>query len=525
MKKFFAFVTVALMSISMFAENITVAQAIEIGKKLAAKAETAEEYTVEGYVGKAYTFNSTLKTQTFYMTDDANADSEANFDFQAYLCKLDKAVTTGTKVTVTGKISNHISAKGGQTIRIKSGKGATDGGETPPVPIGDALTVAQAMAIAGALAQGAATTEEYEVVGYVTGYAGKNEDGGWAQYGNQNFWIVDDKSSTATSTADGALQVYQGKAEEKVLIGDRIKVKATLSNYNGTLETSKGGVVTFVEKVPRGDEPPTPVDSADVTFLPADFEGQGQAATLETPGGSVTQTKNGVTVSADNAYGHNLALRVYKGANLSIVSETEQIGRIVFQFYSTYTGNLDTEVVVNAKEWTVTLGSQARIEKLQIYFGTAEQKPKPEVEAISVAEAMAIGEAIEGSGKTSEKYSVRGYVASAKGFGEKYEGAQTFYMSDDPTATRGDFTAYNCKVEAPGVGVGDLVVVTGLIQKYVYDSGDYVIEITSGDVTIESKQAIENIVLTEQAQKVLIDGVIYIVRDGKMFNLQGAQVR
>ena len=32
MKKFFAFVTVALMSISMFAENITVAQAIEIGK-------------------------------------------------------------------------------------------------------------------------------------------------------------------------------------------------------------------------------------------------------------------------------------------------------------------------------------------------------------------------------------------------------------------------------------------------------------------------------------------------------------
>ena len=157
MKKFFAFVTVALMSISMFAENITVAQAIEIGKKLAAKAETAEEYTVEGYVGKAYTFNSTLKTQTFYMTDDANADPEANFDFQAYLCKLDKAVTTGTKVTVTGKISNHISAKGGQTIRIKSGKGATDGGETPPVPIGDALTVAQAMAIAGALAQGAAT--------------------------------------------------------------------------------------------------------------------------------------------------------------------------------------------------------------------------------------------------------------------------------------------------------------------------------------------------------------------------------
>ena len=36
---------------------------------------------------------------------------------------------------------------------------------------------------------------------------------------------------------------------------------------------------------------------------------------------------------------------------------------------------------------------------------------------------------------------------------------------------------------------------------------------------------IENIVLTEQVQKVFVDGVIYIVRDGKMFNVQGAQVR
>ena len=38
-------------------------------------------------------------------------------------------------------------------------------------------------------------------------------------------------------------------------------------------------------------------------------------------------------------------------------------------------------------------------------------------------------------------------------------------------------------------------------------------------------QGIENIVLTEKAQKVMVDGVLYIVRDGKMFNLNGAQVR
>ena len=39
------------------------------------------------------------------------------------------------------------------------------------------------------------------------------------------------------------------------------------------------------------------------------------------------------------------------------------------------------------------------------------------------------------------------------------------------------------------------------------------------------EQGIENIVLTEKAHKVVVDGVIYIVRDNKLFNLQGAQVR
>lgn len=39
------------------------------------------------------------------------------------------------------------------------------------------------------------------------------------------------------------------------------------------------------------------------------------------------------------------------------------------------------------------------------------------------------------------------------------------------------------------------------------------------------EQGIENIVLTEKAHKVVVDGVIYIVRDNKLFNLQGVQIR
>ena len=169
-------------------------------------------------------------------------------------------------------------------------------------------------------------------------------------------------------------------------------------------------------KINMGEAPEPPV-TADVTFLPADFEGQGQAATLETPGGEVSATKNGVTVSANDAYGHSLALRVYASneelqvvSTFSIVSATEQIGKIKFQFYQTYTGDLPEEVIVNAKEWSVdSMTKHSRIEKIEIFFG--------------------------------------------------------------------------------------------------------------------EEQGIENVVLTEKAQKVMVDGVLYIVRDGKMFDVRGAQVR
>ena len=47
----------------------------------------------------------------------------------------------------------------------------------------------------------------------------------------------------------------------------------------------------------------------------------------------------------------------------------------------------------------------------------------------------------------------------------------------------------------------------------------------SGKAVVLGLQGIENVVLTEKAQKVLIDGVIYIIRDNKIYNLQGTQVR
>lgn len=43
--------------------------------------------------------------------------------------------------------------------------------------------------------------------------------------------------------------------------------------------------------------------------------------------------------------------------------------------------------------------------------------------------------------------------------------------------------------------------------------------------TENADQAVENVVLTEKAKKVMVDGVMYIVRGNKMFDVRGTQVR
>ena len=49
--------------------------------------------------------------------------------------------------------------------------------------------------------------------------------------------------------------------------------------------------------------------------------------------------------------------------------------------------------------------------------------------------------------------------------------------------------------------------------------------ITNLRIEGEGEEGVENVVLTEKAKKVMVDGVMYIVRDNKMFDVRGTQVR
>lgn len=384
----------------------------------------------------------------------------------------------------------------------------------------NAITVAEALQIAGQLEQGATTEAEYEIEGYVTAMQG-SEDGGWAQYGNQIFWIAD-AQGTAASNADGALEIYQGVPSEQVFVTDKVSVKAKLTNYNGLLETAKKGVVTILEK---NAERPEPGEEADVVFTSADFNGQGTSGT----GSQVTATKDGVTFTCDKAFGDQYGVRCYKNGVLTISSTDLQIGKIVFEFATVsgkyYNGDLDEEIVVNGMDWTNTMTNQARMNKISIYFGEYE---KPEVDTLTAAEALAAAQALEVG--ATQKVVVLCYIANIKTPYDANYGNVTVWLNDDPTSTYGDIQAYRAKCSAEdgaALAEHDRVLVVGNLTHTQNQEGttDYY-EIASGaQLTRLSAQGIENILLKEKVQKVIVDGVVYVVRDGKMFNLQGAQVR
>lgn len=254
MKKFFAFAAAALLSVSMFAANITVAEAVAIGQKLTAGAETKETYTVEGYVAKLYgKYYSDTKTQSFYMCDtkaEVNPDSK-DFPFEAFKAKLEKAVTPGAKVTVTGKITNYISSNNVQTIEIKDGQGVIleegdpeEEPETPELPAG-VLSCTEAAQLASALTepQAGKTTkgEEVEVWGYVTFAYDLKE-------GKQSFWLSDN-----SNTKKGTIQAAFIPMNEAVLVGDFVSVTGKVAKYKNknnevVLEITDGSAYIISEQ-------------------------------------------------------------------------------------------------------------------------------------------------------------------------------------------------------------------------------------------------------------------------------------
>lgn len=151
------------------------------------------------------------------------------------------------------------------------------------------------------------------------------------------------------------------------------------------------------------------------------------------------------------------------------------------------------------------------------------------VSEVSVAEAVEIATALEG-GKgaevcTKKFYEVTGYVVKIKdAYNAQYKN-MTFYMAGDKDAKSGDLQAYRASVDAKK---GDKVKVSGYLSKYVGESGGKEftsISIKGGKAEVVQEQGIENFSMESvKATKVMVDGQLYIIRNGVKYNAAGAVV-
>lgn len=163
---------------------------------------------------------------------------------------MSKLVASSDATFVPG-VSNGWNGEGGSTVDPE------DPPTVDPVdPEDGTITVAQAMEIGAALANGAKTTEEYVIEGYVSNInTFYNPD-----YGNETLWITDNPYSTAASQNEGAFEIYRGVPNTNAEVGYGAKVRITckIKKYNNTIIENDGTNIPFEVLEPSTFVPETP---------------------------------------------------------------------------------------------------------------------------------------------------------------------------------------------------------------------------------------------------------------------------
>ncbi len=244
MKKIFSIFAAVLFAGSMMADVIDVATAIETGNALADNATSEASYTIKGVVVNPGYFSLRYKNQTVTIGDEITDATLLTLYQSAGVEAGDTVrVLAGDTVQVVGKIKKYVDKKSNVTIEVERVQIAilakAAGDRTVDFTVQTGKTLAEIVEIGQALAEGEVTPLQYEVAGVVTEMINdKNNtysDGGWAQYGNQSFWIAEEEGKD--------FEVYQGigrlnSENTEIHIGDKVKLVCQIKNYKGTIENA-----------------------------------------------------------------------------------------------------------------------------------------------------------------------------------------------------------------------------------------------------------------------------------------------
>ncbi|MCR5050265.1 MAG: hypothetical protein K6A36_04200 [Paludibacteraceae bacterium] len=395
------------------------------------------------------------------------------------------------------------------------------------------LTVAQAYERGMALDSLATDSVAITVEGYAYGVGPYS-----LFYNNQTYFLSDD----AANTAKIELEAYQcgaknGNDTVRVLEGDKVALTGKLYKFYDKkakkfiIEISKGTatIVTAAEgdraidrtvnevsidsalvigaKLASGDQ--TPVNYAIEGFVVGFINDKdntysdGGWAKYKNQSVWISATENG---TADKDHAFEIYQGIGKADGESVEMKVGHKVRIVCQIknYNGTVENADTKIPVQVLNYV-------------------EEK----IDTLTVAEAATIALGLADNAISEKTYAVVGTVKKIKNEFNKQYSNESFYIVDQYPAEEGalDIQCYRAKIAEPGCEVGDRVIVTGKLKNNTHDD-IHTAELTEGsEAKILWHAGIEEVTLTVKAQKVMVDGVVYIVRDNKMFDLMGNQVR
>jgi len=489
MKKLFSLFAAVLFAGSMMAAtSMTCAEAAA-----AALGGSTAEAVVRGYVTSiAEAFSAKNKNVSFWMadTEDGGQVFEA---FRAACETAEDVPTVGDLVEVTGTLTKYNSTP-------EMAKGCTFTVITPadkPVNLGP-KTIAEFLEMKN-------KKDTCVLTGVITSVL--KED-----YGN--LYLAENLDT---------LYVYgvltpEGEAKKFNTLGadvtDTMTIKAVYGEHNGQPQAPNAVFVSVLKGPGVELDTITTAEAVAIakTLEPASGKSLSTAETYVV-GGFVVKVKDAAKHTYYMSDDANTTYGDFQAYQCATIDSEVNVGDYVF---------------VRGKIMNYNGGTYSNYE---ISGGTLVHgvAPEPtELDTLSVADAVTIALALENNETSTETYAVRGYVAKIyEEYNEQYSNL-SIYMTDDATSTFGDLQCRRASIDAEAaqaLAPHDKVLIVGKLTNNFYNETNTA-QIYQGKLTVEEEQAIEKILMNDsQIKKVIMNGVVYIVRDGKMFDLQGAQVR
>ena len=226
--------------------EVNVAKALEIINALADGAKSEDSYIVKGYIVGTPDFQHKADGTLYGNANFEIADEKGgtvtltifrakNFENASFDEETISSLKEGDLVEVQGQLQKYVKDDVTTPELVSCYLISVNGkGEVPEVPE-TAITVADALTAINALADGAKSSDEYIVKGYIVGAPDFQRKADGTLYGNANFTIADEKGGATTLTIFRAKNFENASFDEETIStlkeGDLVEVKGLLQKY------------------------------------------------------------------------------------------------------------------------------------------------------------------------------------------------------------------------------------------------------------------------------------------------------